>query len=73
MAIENGVLQMVAKNPRISIYAIAQELGISHARVWRIINADGLYPYKKTPTPELLPSDVEHYMFFFVTGLYKHR
>ncbi len=32
--------------------------------VWRVINAEGLYPYKRTPVPELLLCDVEHHMFF---------
>ncbi len=58
--------------PHISIRAIAQELGISHVSVWRIVNAEGLYPYKLTSAPELLPSDVEHRMFY-VTGLHKCR
>ncbi len=54
----------VAKNPHVSICATTQEHGITHVRVWRIVNAEGLYPYKLTPTPELLPGDVEHRMFF---------
>ncbi len=33
VAIENMVLQMVAKNPHISICTIEQELGISYMRV----------------------------------------
>ncbi len=64
VAIENVVLQMVTENPRISICATAQEVCISHIRVWRIINPEDLYPYKLTSTPEQLPGDVEHHMFF---------
>ncbi len=60
------------KNIRISNHAIAQELGIPYVQVWRIVNSEGLYPYKLTPTPELLSGDVEHSMFF-VTSLYEHR
>ncbi len=40
---------------------IAQELNISHVRVWRTINAECLYLYKVTSTPELLPGDVKHF------------
>ena len=42
---EEGVVQMVQSSPRASTQRIARHLRVPHTRVWRTLQAEGMYPY----------------------------
>ena len=56
---EEEVLEAVANNPRTSTRAIGNELGISHASVWRTLHEQLLYPYHIQKVQVLTPADFQ--------------
>jgi len=42
---EDGIVRMVHRSQRTSTRRIARRLRVPHTRVWRTLNAEGIYPY----------------------------
>ena len=42
---EEGIVQMVQSSPHASTRRIARRLRVPHMRVWRTLNAEGMYPF----------------------------
>lgn len=55
--LEDVVLDIFSSNPTRSTRASAQELGVNHVRVWRILNSHGQHPYHYQRVQSLTPSD----------------
>jgi len=42
---EEGIVRMVHRSPRTSTRRIARRLRVPHTRVWKTLQAEGMYPY----------------------------
>ena len=54
---EEGIVQIVQSSPRASTRRIARRLHVPHTRVWRILHAEGMYPYHVQQVQHLRPGD----------------
>jgi len=54
---EEGIVQMVESSPHASTRRIARRLRVPHTRVWRTLNAEGMYPYHVQRVQHLRPGD----------------
>ena len=54
---EEGIVQMAQSSPRASTRRIARCLRVPHTRVWRILHAQGMYPYHVQRVQHLGPGD----------------
>lgn len=55
--LEEDVLQMFERNPSTSTRVVGRELGCGKSTVWRILNGEGLYPFKLQKVQALKPAD----------------
>lgn len=62
--VDNNILDSVTQNPTTSTRRVGLQLGVSHAKVWRTLNADRRYPYHYTPVQELLLIDMPKRVIF---------
>jgi len=54
---EEGIVRMVNRSPGTITRRIARRLRVPHTRVWRILHAEGMYPYHLQRVEHLRPGD----------------
>jgi len=59
---QENILEMVQRNPRLSIRRTASRIGVSHMQVWRTVHEEDLHSYHDHRLQHLEPGDLAQHM-----------